>query len=104
MRVDADDGRVATGADRGVESDRDVGGGVVDEHDALVFRGDPARKVGRSIGGGPQGEDQLERAVHLLREYCLDGAPQVAALIEHRHDEGDAGVVRDGGRVFAPGL
>ena len=61
-------------------------------------------ELGRAVGGGPEREDQLDRAVDLLREHRLDGAPQVAALVEHRHDEGDAGVVRDDGRVLAPGL
>ena len=102
MRVDAHDRRVAAGADRAVEADRDVGGGVVDEHDAVVRRGELARELGRAVGGGAEGEDQLGRAGDILRQHGLDRASEVVALVEHRHDEAHAGAGGSDRSVLAP--
>jgi hypothetical protein len=104
MRVDAHDRRVAAGADGRIEADRDVGRRVVDEHDPVVRCRDLPGELGRSIRRGPERQDQLERTVELLSEHRLDGAAQVAALVEHGHDEAHPRVVRDGGRILAPGL
>ena len=44
-------------------------------------------ELGRAVGRGREGEDQLGRARDILREHGLDGAPQVRPLVQHRHDE-----------------
>ena len=59
VRVHAHDRPIAARADRGVQPDRDVGGRILDEADAVVIRGQPLRERGRAVARGPEGEDEL---------------------------------------------
>ena len=91
VRVDAHDDGAAARADRRVQADGDVGCGVVDEADAVIGCGEALGELGRAVGGGAEREDELGGAVDLLREDGGDGVLEVVDLVEHGHDERDAG-------------
>jgi len=68
----------------------DVHPGVVDDADARVVSDEPFDDAVGAVGGGSDGEHDLELARVVLGDDAGDGGLEVAGLVEHRHD------VRDG--------
>lgn len=91
MRVDADDRRVAAGADGGVQPHGDVRSRVADEPDALVRLSEPLSQLRRPIGGGAESQHEFRGHIDVLSEHGLDRVLQVGVFVEHRHHEGHPG-------------
>ena len=88
VRVDAHDRRVASrrGSPRLSPIGMSASGLSTSTMRSSPRRARCASSVVPSVEGA-EGEDQLGRAVDILREHRLDGATQVLALVQHRHDE-----------------
>ncbi len=98
MGVDADDDRVTGVPDRAVESDRSGALGIVDGLDARIGLRHAGDDRVRVVGRGAEGEDDLLLAVVVLGEDGRDRLPDVLGFVEHGHDVGDSGLLRQRGK------